>query len=84
MPELAPDFPISRSPDFRARPAVFLDRDGTLNAAVMHGGRLGPPVSIAEITLLPGAVEGCRQLRSAGYALVVVTNQPDVGRRIAR
>ena len=80
MPELSPDLPISRTPDFRTRPTVFLYRDGTLIAAVMHGSRLGPPVSVGEIALLPGVVEGCRRLRAAGYALVVVTNQPDVGR----
>ena len=80
MPELSPDSPISRSPDLRTRPAVFLDRDGTLNAAVVRGGRPYPAGSVAEFTLLPGVAEGCARLKSAGYVLVVVTNQPDVGR----
>jgi len=59
---------------------VFLDRDGTLNAAVVRDGKPYPPANPAELTLLPGVVEGCARLKAAGYALVVATNQPDVGR----
>lgn len=62
------------------RPAVFLDRDGTLNAPVVREGKPYPPATIAEFQLLPGVVEGCRKLHAAGYVLVVATNQPDVGR----
>ncbi|MBV9657058.1 MAG: HAD family hydrolase [Verrucomicrobia bacterium] len=64
-----------------AKPAaVFLDRDGVLNAAVVRDGRPYPPAAVAEFVLLPGVVEACEKLRAAGYRLVVVTNQPDVGR----
>jgi len=59
---------------------VFLDRDGTLNAAVVREGKPYPPATVAELTLLPGVVAGCARLRAAGFALVVATNQPDVGR----
>jgi D-glycero-D-manno-heptose 1,7-bisphosphate phosphatase len=62
------------------RPAVFLDRDGTLNAAVVREGKPYPPATVEELALLPGVVEGCARLKAAGYALVVATNQPDVGR----
>jgi len=61
-------------------PAVFLDRDGTLNAAVVREGRPHPPTVVGEFRLLPGVADGCARLKAAGYALVVVTNQPDVGR----
>ncbi len=33
-----------------------------------------------EFRLFPGAPEACRRLKAAGFALVVATNQPDVGR----
>jgi D-glycero-D-manno-heptose 1,7-bisphosphate phosphatase len=63
-----------------ARPAVFLDRDGTLNVQVVRDGKPYPPQSLAEFVLFPGAAEACRALKAAGYVLVVATNQPDVGR----
>ena len=59
---------------------MFLDRDGTLNAPVVRGGRPYPPATVAEFQLLPGVADACRQLHAAGYVLVVATNQPDVGR----
>lgn len=62
------------------RPAVFLDRDGTLNAPVVRDGQPYPPASLDEFVLLPGVAEACRALHAAGYSLVVATNQPDVGR----
>ncbi len=67
-------------PHVTLRPAVFLDRDGTLNACVVRDGRPFPPATVADFTLLPTAAAACRQLHEAGYMLVVVTNQPDVGR----
>lgn len=63
-----------------SRPAIFLDRDGTLNAPLVRDGQPYPPASIAEFRLLPGVAEACRRLHAAGYVLVVATNQPDVGR----
>ncbi len=63
----------------RAR-AVFLDRDGVLNRAVVTDGKPYPPDTLAQFELLPDAAESCRRLKDAGYVLIVVTNQPDVGR----
>lgn len=62
------------------RPAVFLDRDGTLNVQVIREGRPFPPATVDEFRLFPGVPEACAQLAAAGFALVVATNQPDVGR----
>ena len=61
------------------KPAVFLDRDGVLNAAVVRDGKPYPPASAAEMTILPGVPEALARLRSK-YVCVVVTNQPDVAR----
>jgi D-glycero-D-manno-heptose 1,7-bisphosphate phosphatase len=63
-----------------ARPAVFLDRDGVLNAAIVHDGKPFPPRTLQELEILPGVPDALRRLREAGFALVVVTNQPDVAR----
>lgn len=60
--------------------AVFLDRDGVLNRALVRDGRPHPPVSVTDFELYPDVAEGCARLKAAGFLLVVVTNQPDVGR----
>src|SRR5687768_16280296 len=60
--------------------AVFLDRDGVLNRPVVRDGRPLPPAQIDEFELYPDAASACAQLKTAGFLLVVVTNQPDVGR----
>ncbi|HEX3730826.1 MAG TPA: HAD-IIIA family hydrolase [Opitutaceae bacterium] len=68
------------TPASPGRPAVFVDRDGTLNEQVVREGKPYAPRSAAEFRLFPGVPEACRQLKAAGFALVVATNQPDVGR----
>ena len=60
--------------------AVFLDRDGVLNRAVVREGRPYPPASVAEVAILPGVVEALQRLKVAGFVLIVVSNQPDVAR----
>jgi D-glycero-D-manno-heptose 1,7-bisphosphate phosphatase len=62
------------------RPAVFLDRDGTLNVQVVREGKPYPPASLGEFTLFPDAASACARLKAAGFVLVVATNQPDVAR----
>jgi D-glycero-D-manno-heptose 1,7-bisphosphate phosphatase len=69
-----------RSGRLGARRAVFLDRDGVLNEAILRDGRPHPPASIGDVAILPGVRDACAQLRAAGYLLVVVTNQPDIAR----
>jgi D-glycero-D-manno-heptose 1,7-bisphosphate phosphatase len=60
--------------------AVFLDRDGVLNAAVARDGRPHPPASVAELEILPGVPDALAVLKRAGFLLLAVTNQPDVAR----
>jgi D-glycero-D-manno-heptose 1,7-bisphosphate phosphatase len=68
--------------DAVSHPAVFLDRDGVLNRTTFRNGRPIPPQSLEELEILPGVREALSRLRAAGYALVVVTNQPDVARGV--
>ena len=61
--------------------AVFLDRDGVINAAFLRNGISYPPMTLAEVQILPGVPAACRSLKAAGFLLIVVTNQPDIARR---
>jgi D-glycero-D-manno-heptose 1,7-bisphosphate phosphatase len=61
-------------------PAVFLDRDGVINRAIVRDGRPFPPERVDDLEVLPGVEEALARLKAAGFALVVVTNQPDVAR----
>jgi len=63
-----------------SRPAVFLDRDGVINRAVVRDGIPHPPSSLEQVEILPGVHEALRTLEACGYARVIVTNQPDVAR----
>jgi D-glycero-D-manno-heptose 1,7-bisphosphate phosphatase len=60
--------------------AVFLDRDGVINRAVLSAGLPHPPQSVQDLEILPGVPEALALLKSAGFRLVVITNQPDVAR----
>ncbi len=62
----------------KLRRAVFLDRDGVLNASPVRDGKPYAPRSLAEFELLPGVPEALARLRQAGFLNIVVTNQPDV------
>ncbi len=56
------------------RPAVFLDRDGTINVEVDHLARA------EEVVLLPGSGAAIARLNARGIPVVVVTNQSGIGR----
>jgi D-glycero-D-manno-heptose 1,7-bisphosphate phosphatase len=62
------------SPELRPQPAVFLDRDGTLNDDTGYVHR------VADFRWLPGAVNAIRALNASGYYVFVVTNQSGVAR----
>lgn len=63
---------IEISPPER-KPAVFVDRDGTINQHVEY---LHEP---QKFQLIPRALEGLKKLKDAGYRVVIVTNQPGIG-----
>lgn len=62
------------------RRAVFLDRDGVINRALVRDGKPYPPANLSEMEILPGVPNALALLHQAGFMLVVVTNQPDVAR----
>lgn len=60
--------------------AVFLDRDGVLNEAVIRDGMPFAPLSVEDVVIPHGAAEALDRLRAAGFRLIMVTNQPDIVR----
>jgi len=60
--------------------AVFLDRDGVLNRAVVRDGKPYPPARVADVEILPGAITLLQRLVDCGYVMIGITNQPDVSR----
>ncbi|MCA1905369.1 MAG: HAD family hydrolase [Desulfarculus sp.] len=56
------------------RPAVFLDRDGTINREVSY---LSRP---QDVEILPGAAEAIARLNAAGFWVVVISNQSGLAR----
>jgi D-glycero-D-manno-heptose 1,7-bisphosphate phosphatase len=62
------------------RRAIFLDRDGVLNQVIVEGGLARSPESIDDLKVYPDVPECLRQLKAAGFALIMATNQPNVAR----
>jgi D-glycero-D-manno-heptose 1,7-bisphosphate phosphatase len=74
---------VGMSPAGR-RKAVFLDRDGVIVVPEFRDGRSFAPVRLEDYRFYPEAPAALSRLKAAGYVLVVVTNQPEVGRGLIR
>jgi D-glycero-D-manno-heptose 1,7-bisphosphate phosphatase len=60
--------------------AIFLDRDGVLNRALVREGKPYPPPRVEDVEIYAGLREQLQRLKDQGFILIVVTNQPDVAR----
>jgi D-glycero-D-manno-heptose 1,7-bisphosphate phosphatase len=60
--------------------AIFLDRDGVLNEAVVKNGKPYPPSTLAQVVIGNPVLPALRRFKDAGFLLIGVTNQPDVAR----
>ncbi len=58
---------------YEHRPAVFVDRDGTVNEHIEY---LSDPNQFREI---PGSFAALKSIRDLGFRVVIVTNQPGIG-----
>ncbi|OQX62155.1 MAG: D-glycero-beta-D-manno-heptose-1,7-bisphosphate 7-phosphatase [Desulfococcus sp. 4484_241] len=56
---------------------VFLDRDGVINEDSPEYIK-----SWAEVRFIPGSLEALRRLTDAGFAIIIVTNQSAIGRKL--
>jgi D-glycero-D-manno-heptose 1,7-bisphosphate phosphatase len=57
-----------------SHPAVFIDRDGTINVNVHHLHR------VEDLQLIPNADKAIAKLNAAGYAIIIITNQSAIAR----
>ena len=64
------------------RAGVFLDRDGVLNVPEFKDGRSFAPKNLENFILYPDAISSVKRLHSAGFLVIIVTNQPDVGMKL--
>ncbi len=79
LPRFPPGAAENRDEVVALRRAVFLDRDGVINRALVRDGKPCAPHSPQALEILPGVAHALEQLRAAGLLTIVVTNQPDVG-----
>ncbi|MEI8206838.1 MAG: HAD-IIIA family hydrolase [Kiritimatiellales bacterium] len=73
---------LRKTSDDRKVPAVFIDRDGTLNEMLFDEthGRFDSPLRAEQLIVKPFARDFMDGLRVAGFRRIVVTNQPGVAR----
>ena len=57
-----------------SQPAAFIDRDGTINVNVHHLHR------VEDLQLISGAAQAIAKLNTAGYAVIIITNQSAIAR----
>jgi D-glycero-D-manno-heptose 1,7-bisphosphate phosphatase len=60
--------------------AVFLDRDGVVNKAIVINGAPFSPKSMQEVEIIEDVRECIIRLEKLEFQIVVVTNQPDIAR----
>jgi D-glycero-D-manno-heptose 1,7-bisphosphate phosphatase len=58
--------------------AVFFDRDGVINKVILRDGKPFSPRAIEDFVFNDGVRDAVRRLKSAGYKVIVITNQPDL------
>jgi D-glycero-D-manno-heptose 1,7-bisphosphate phosphatase len=62
--------------------AIFLDRDGVVNELVYFPdqGIIDSPFIAGQFHLCPGVPEAVKKFQSAGYKVIIVSNQPGIAK----
>lgn len=58
---------------------VFLDRDGVVVKTFIKNKKGYAPINLKQFEILPYARKSCALIKKAGYKIIIITNQPDVG-----
>ena len=64
--------------------AFFLDRDGILNKAIVRNGKPYAPITDEEFKINTKFLSTIKYLKSLNYILIIITNQPDVQKKILK
>lgn len=79
------DFPqVKRHNSKKLNRAVFLDRDGVINRAIVLNRKPYAQINFKKLKILKGVAGALDALYKTGWLLIVVTNQPDVARGKAK
>ena len=62
--------------------AIFLDRDGVLSKTSLVNGKSFAPRNLRDFKLYSDSTQSVKKLKSIGFMVFVVTNQPDVGKKL--
>lgn len=63
-----------------SRKAIFLDRDGVINKAIIINGKPFSPRAVKDFKLNQGIISTLNQLKKRRFLIIVITNQPDIAR----
>jgi D-glycero-D-manno-heptose 1,7-bisphosphate phosphatase len=66
------------------RKAIFLDRDGVINKAILKDGKPFSPRRFEEFKLFNGIREVLEKFRKKEFLNIIVTNQPDIARGLIK
>lgn len=64
------------------KPIIFLDRDGVINYAKVIDGKPTSPKTLSDLRVLDGVIEAIDILKTLNFEIFVVTNQPDISRKL--
>jgi len=64
--------------------AIFLDRDGVINKAILKEGKPSSPKRFERFEFLEGVREVLEKFRREGFLNIIITNQPDIKRGLMK
>tara|TARA_B100001063_G_C16655480_1_gene498246 strand:+ start:396 stop:929 length:534 start_codon:yes stop_codon:yes gene_type:complete len=64
--------------------AIFLDRDGVLVKSIVINKKGFAPKNMNEFSLYPDIAQSCIRLKKKDYLLIIITNQPDLGKKLIK
>lgn len=64
--------------------AIFFDRDGVLVKSIIKNKKGYAPKNMDEFSLYPNIAKSCKKLKNKNYLLIIITNQPDLGKKIIK